>query len=387
MRRVLASLLTLLFITSFTSSLQLSYKGYLEGSLLTSETALTEEVEPYLLISTRASLLTRLELHDHLSLRARPVLIEYINPGKEEGVFDEAGGMIGEGGDGNLLNLEKDWVREDHLTKTSLLLSRLNIELDFYPLILTVGRQRIDWGVGLIYRPLDIYNPPESISIRRGEMGFSDAITSTFYLGGLSSAEVSFLPYKGMSADEFDLTGKVSTTVRSYDINLHFAYLRRDILGGFSFSGHLYDGEFYGSLLARGVDDPCIDDYYRALFGFAYRFGFGIMATVEYFYNGTGRRDKNRYEWLSVYRDDFMGLGVDYLAGVMEYELTPLVTLEVDTLLNCDDRSRSVGASGRFSTSDNTDLLMGLWTMSGGEETEFNSYPTIITYMQFRWYY
>jgi hypothetical protein len=384
MGRVIRVLLIIAVLASLSFSFNLRYKGYLEGNLLGSET--TYDETPYLILSQRTSLFTRLDLIESLSIEARPVLIEYINPNKETGVFDEMTQLVGEG-EGNLFNLQKSWTTEDELSRTSLILSRLNMELDLYPVVITVGRQRIDWGVGLIYRPLDVFNPSESISIRRGELGFSDALNAEFFLGGLSSAQVSFLPYRGMSGDEFDLTGKISTTVKSYDINLHFAYLRRDILAGVSFSGHLFDGEFYGSLLTRGITEPYRVNYSRALLGFTYRFGFDMMTTVEYFYNGTGKRDMSSYEWLSVYRGDFMGLGVDYLAGVVDYELTPLITVEVDALLNCDDWSRSVGLAGKFSTSDNTDLLMGLWTMSGDEETEFNYYPDFITYMQFRWYY
>jgi hypothetical protein len=229
MGRVIRVLLIIAVLASLSFSFNLRYKGYLEGNLLGSET--TYDETPYLILSQRTSLFTRLDLIESLSIEARPVLIEYINPNKETGVFDEMTQLVGEG-EGNLFNLQKSWTTEDELSRTSLILSRLNMELDLYPVVITVGRQRIDWGVGLIYRPLDVFNPSESISIRRGELGFSDALNAEFFLGGLSSAQVSFLPYRGMSGDEFDLTGKISTTVKSYDINLHFAYLRRDILAG-----------------------------------------------------------------------------------------------------------------------------------------------------------
>ncbi|MBE9504372.1 MAG: hypothetical protein IME96_09375 [Proteobacteria bacterium] len=229
---------------------------------------------------------------------------------------------------------------------------------------LTIGRQRIAWGRGWFFSPLDIFNPLSPTAIERGERDGVDGVVLELSSGIASKASLVYLPMKN-SSDTF--AAKVDTLIGSYDIALTAgSHVGVDFIGA-DFTGYVGDAGFKGELAFSRENH--VDNLSWLLSG-NYGFDNSLTIMVEYFYNDGGSLHPISYG------------GENYIGVDVGYDLTPLTRFENLLILNLMDGSRFYSPFLASSLRENMDLTLGIQLFAGDTGNEFGGLENL-AYAQF----
>ncbi len=231
---------------------------------------------------------------------------------------------------------------------------------------LTAGKQRIAWGTGYIWNPVDIFNPfvlsfavsdqdktnVESmrVEVPVGEAGGIDAFVAT-----------------GKPWEETARGLRVKGTQGLFDVAV--SYVDQGTLGrqvGLETAGDVVkDIGVRGEVAVKNV--PGVNGYVaQAVLGGDYTLDNGIGLNAEYYCNGLGSRDKNAYNWGTA-----ESVGVDYLFIGGNKIIDEITAVTVSLLLNLDDQSFMLYPQYARNIGQNLDLyLEGMW-LGGQGGSEF----------------
>jgi len=111
---------------------------------------------------------------------------------------------------------------------------------------ITLGRQRVNWGMNLVWNPNDIFNTYNFLDFDYEERPGSDALRVQYYLGDFSKIEVS--AKKGRSKDDYIIAGMYKFNISSYDIQFITGVYQKDWMFGAGWAGNLKDAGFKGEI-------------------------------------------------------------------------------------------------------------------------------------------
>ncbi|MEM7368227.1 MAG: hypothetical protein AAF587_06460 [Bacteroidota bacterium] len=152
-----------------------------------------------------------------------------------------------------------------------------------------VGRQRINWGVNLVWNPNDLFNAFNFFDFDYEEFPGSDAIRVQYYPGLLSRVELAVSPGR------YDSTTVAAAlyrfTVGTYDVQAIGGYYLGQVAVGGGWEGNLGNAGFKGEGTYFSPIEGQTQDTTDAL-GLAvtvdYLFGNGIYASAATLYNSDG---------------------------------------------------------------------------------------------------
>jgi hypothetical protein len=241
---------------------------------------------------------------------------------------------------------------------------------------LTLGFQRIAFGVGRIWNPTDILNPPNPISIEPGERLGVYGAEYVYDLSDLSEAHAFYTLDKDNRTRDWG--GRLKTNLKKFDVAVS-AIRNEDV----KMSGLEIDGE----LLSTGVgirtefahfeSKPLDKEYDKYIFGIDYGFPNSLYINCEYLFNENGKFDKNDYDWEILSLGTWEQLARQYLGITTTYELTPLVVLSGSYIRNLNDASDMFGPQVKWSLADDADLSVGASLFGGEHYTEFWYYKNV----------
>ena len=111
---------------------------------------------------------------------------------------------------------------------------------------LRAGRQRINWGVNLIWNPNDLFNVYSFFDFDYEERPGSDAIRIKKYMGFASSFELAANYHDDF--DEVVMAGMWKTNKWGYDFQLLAGKAQKDLALGAGWAGNVGDGGFKGEV-------------------------------------------------------------------------------------------------------------------------------------------
>ena len=111
---------------------------------------------------------------------------------------------------------------------------------------ITLGRQRVNWGMNLIWNPNDIFNTYNFLDFDYEERPGSDAIRVQYYTGDFSKIELA--AKKGKSGDDKIIAAMYKFNKASYDIQLITGVYKKDWIIGAGWAGNLKDAGFKGEI-------------------------------------------------------------------------------------------------------------------------------------------
>ncbi|QYA26453.1 hypothetical protein G3I01_13400 [Gramella sp. MT6] len=111
---------------------------------------------------------------------------------------------------------------------------------------ITVGRQRVNWGMNLVWNPNDIFNTYNYLDFDYEERPGSDAIRIQYFTGDFSKIEVA--AKKGKSADDKIIAAMYKFNKASYDIQLITGVYKKDWVIGAGWAGNLKETGFKGEI-------------------------------------------------------------------------------------------------------------------------------------------
>jgi len=236
----------------------------------------------------------------------------------------------------------------------------------------TIGRQAIGWGVGIIWAPLDLLTGFSPVQIDREYRLGIDAGRVLVPLGAFSELDAIYVFY-GTSFDDQVSALRWRTTLVEYgiDVGLVAGKFFEDVV-----LGALVAGQYRGVGLHSSInlthsygDDAGPKDFARLVVGADYRFSGNVFAVAEYYFNGWGASSPDGYLPRAtserVARGEIFNLGRHYLGFAVDWEAHPLVHLLARGQWNLLDPSAQVGPAATISLSDEAQLEAGAYFALG----------------------
>jgi hypothetical protein len=266
---------------------------------------------------------------------------------------------------------------------------------------LTVGRQAIGWGRGVMFTSVDLFAPFSPLEVDREWRSGVDAVRADIKLTERSSIDLvgAFGETMGRSAFAARARGYAGTI----DMEVVGGRRGQDLFGGITSSAVLGDAEVHGEAAAfrapSGVDHDVV---WKAVVGGSYRFpiGAGILAYAEYHYSGFGaERPEEILSLLATpsflarfVRGDMQILSRHAVGVTASYVVSPEVTYSGQWLHNPADQSGIVAPALTYTFNDAVSLLGTVYIPYGRPpeggllHSEYGAAP-LSGLLQLRWYF
>jgi hypothetical protein len=276
--------------------------------------------------------------------------------------------------------------------------------------VVKIGRQAISWGNGLIYNPVDFFNPFDPAAIDTEYKTGDDMLYGQYLLDSGDDLQAVWVVRRDADDD-------VSEEVASFALKYHLFSGEHEMdfliaehydqqiaaLGG---SIDIGDAIWRGDLMVTKTDD---DSIVSGVLNWSYSllaWSRNLTTTIEYFHSGFGIDDGN-YDPASLAADpellarlergELFTLAQNYLAGAATIELTPLWQLTTTVFRNLDDDSMLLQLFSRHDLQQDLQLLLALNLPTGEDGSEFGGIDSNIAgkpvaigasaFAQIAWYF
>ncbi len=190
-------------------------------------------------------------------------------------------------------------------------LDRLRLRFRDDMIQLSLGRQAVSWGTGLIWNPTDLFTAFAPTEIDRDEKMGVDVIRLTWTSDDGTSIDFIGEPLDKQSPYAFDGDDS-SWAVRArmhrgeYEISALGGYMATDWVIGGDFTGYVRDAGFRGEWVYTTVDEADERDYVRGLLSLDTSFPtrWDVYVAIEYYYNGLGAGNED-----AISRTSFSRIG------------------------------------------------------------------------------
>jgi hypothetical protein len=247
-------------------------------------------------------------------------------------------------------------------------ISRLAVWLGPETRRVIIGKQQLYWGVGRIFRPLDIFNPVNYFEPTYERAG-SNALLGYLALGDLTGIRGVMQPHYELERSLYG--ARLGAHFLKNDLSISAFHRRTDrmtIIGG-EIAGEFLVG-YWGEY---GYTQKDTVDYSKLSIGIDYTFPFRLYTLVEYFFDGGGARDPSDYDYTLIARGERTTLGQQYLYTSISTVPNPFDVFRpsFSALVNLDDRGFVLIPYINIATYENTDIIVGLNLFFGSDESEF----------------
>ena len=291
----------------------------------------------------------------------------------------------------NVINDKRRWfdltheVRNVNKNATLLRLDRINVAYTTEKAVVRFGRQAVSWGNGLIFTPMDIFNPFDPTAIDKEYKSGDDMLYSQYLLdNGNDMQAVAVVrrdPSSGdVESDQSSLALKYHGfwAGREYDL-LAASHYGETVLA-LGFSGDLGESVWRGDLV---WNDAATGSVMTGVTGLTWSWegaGHNWTGLVEYYYNGFGQAG-GEYSPASLAakpellkrlaRGELFSIGRQYAAASVMLEATPLLNLTSNIFVNLADPSALAQLLLSYDWTQDVQLLAALSFPIGANGTEY----------------
>ncbi|WP_286758461.1 hypothetical protein [Ralstonia sp. RL] len=245
-----------------------------------------------------------------------------------------------------------------------------------------VGRQRIAWGTGRFWSPLDILNPISPIQLEREERPGADAILVEHKLGDVSRVSAVYAAQRPGENGSGALYWHGNRA--GVDFSVVTGRFRGDRLIGADIATQIGNAGLRGELTVTSPSGT--RNYRRALIGIDYAFANTLTLSAELYYNGTGTSDPLAYDFASLLAGRIQNVGQRYAGVFASYEITPLLKTTNYLVANLQDGSRYFSPTLTYSLRTNIDWTIGVQSFSGSATSEYGHFNNVY-YTQVQWFF
>jgi len=252
---------------------------------------------------------------------------------------------------------------------------------------ITAGRQRINWGLNLVWNPNDIFNAYSYFDFDYEERPGTDAVRIQYYVNSTSSVELAYKP--GKYANETVVAGLYRFSKGSYDVQFLAGLMNTDYVLGGGWSGVLGRAGFNGEIttFVPTENSPTAQTVISTSLGINYTFPKSLYLHGAYLFNSGGMSQVNGLSFnlllnnvtaksLSPSRHSFLGEGA--------YQFTPLIRGNISGIIDATDGSFFAGPFVTFSLANSVELLIGGQLFFGKENSLYGNYGKII-FIRLKW--
>ncbi len=251
----------------------------------------------------------------------------------------------------------------------------------------TIGRQRINWGLNMVWNPNDIFNAYSYFDFDYEERPGTDAVRVQYYLNSTSSAELAYKP--GKNANETIAAGLYRFTKGSYDIQALAGIVNSDYVLGGGWSGVLGQAGFNGEISAfvPRKNFQLSNTVISGSLGVNYTFPKSLYLHGAYLLNSEGLLKGDSLSpnfFLDNVSAKSLSPARHSLFAEAAYQFNPLIRGDLSGIYTPADGSFFVGPFFTFSLTNTVELLAGGQLFFGGKESLYGSYGRAL-FLRFKW--
>ncbi|MDC1106434.1 hypothetical protein OAT16_06980 [Prolixibacteraceae bacterium] len=259
-------------------------------------------------------------------------------------------------------------------------IDRLYIDYTYQSWNLTVGRQRINWGINFVWNPNDLFNTYNYLDFDYEERPGADAVKLTRYFGYTASLEVAYKMADEMIYRTFAASYRFN--LKGYDIQIIGGWKGYDLVLGTGWTGNIKGAGFRGEMSYFHPMTGYKDDSKEALvtsLSLDYTFPKGLYLQTSFLFNSLGTTGDIDQENL-LYVDANLSaknLSLGKYEGFVQasYQLSPITYISGSVITNLSDGSGYCGPSVTFSILDNLDLMTMGQVFWGKSLSEYGNQP------------
>ncbi len=251
----------------------------------------------------------------------------------------------------------------------------------------TAGRQRINWGLNLVWNPNDIFNAYSYFDFDYEERPGSDALRLQYYASSTNSAEIAYKPSVGKQGAT--LAGLYRFTRGGYDFQVLAGWMKTDYVLGGGWSGALGKAGFNGELTTfMPKKTSALDPFaVAASVGVNYTFSSSLYLHGAYLLNSAGATHSDSTQPnlllatvsaknLSAARHSI------FLEGA--YQFSPLLRGDLAAIIEPADGSVFAGPFLTLSLTNTLEMLAGGQLFFGNKTSLYGNYGQAI-YLRLKW--
>ena len=198
-------------------------------------------------------------------------------------------------GDDGLVNMSYFIVREDNFVFNSMI-DRLWLKYQKDKIEISIGRQRVNWGVNTIWNNNDLFNAYNFIDFDYIERPGSDVLRFIYTGDNLSSFEIVYMPNERKG---YALAGLYKLNSFGYDFQLLAANYFNDIVLGGGWAGNIKNAGFKGEL-SYFFDKENIENSLSFSSSLDYSTKNGFYFLGSYLYNSNGMNESNFLSLINI---------------------------------------------------------------------------------------
>lgn len=233
-----------------------------------------------------------------------------------------------------------------------------------------IGRQRIAWGTGRFFSPLDILNPLNPITLERGERMGVDALLVEHKVDALSRFSAVYAPQHALGTSSAAALWHSNYRGMDYSI-VGGRYGQQDVVG-VDLAGQLGQAGIRAEAThSRRRSAP---SYTRALIGLDYAFANKLSVSGELYHDGSAAREPRAYDFAALLTGTLQNLGRRYAAVHASYAVMPLLEASVDLVANLGDRGYYLSPRLTYSIQPNLEAAVGVQLFRGHPGGEYGAF-------------
>lgn len=253
-------------------------------------------------------------------------------------------------------------------------IDRANAQVHMRRADLTIGRQAIGWGRGVMFTSVDLFAPFSPLEVDREWRSGVDAVRAEAKLTDRSSIDL--VGAFGSTLDRSAFAARARGYAGTIDVEVAGGRRGQDLFVGLTSSAAVGDAEVHGETAAFRVSSGMDHDIvWKVVVGGSYRFpiGAGVLAYAEYHYSGFGAEQPEQILALLAspsflerfVRGDMQILSRHAIGMTGAYEASTEITYSGQWLHNPGDQSGVVAPAMTYTFSDAVSLLGSVYVPYG----------------------
>ena len=302
--------------------------------------------------------------------------------------------------------LDLDWnIKEDESFEWEHLFYRGYVFFESEQIEVTLGRQRIPWGVGRLWNPIDRLNAIGPLAIEPDQNPGVDAVNLRWVFSGFTYLEAVYA-----AADDVDdqsYAARLHGMYRDVDYSLVVGVFEKAVTLGFDLEGNLGGAAARTEVVWAHSDRSIrpvgsggasnLDDFWQAIFSVDYLFdlGSGLYALVEHLYNGNDLGFGHGRAGVLLPFFEETGAFVDVTSNArfggsrvithssnltgfqLGYDLTPELRADMQSIYDWDGESASFFPTLRYDAFDWLEITLGGQFFAGPRRSQYGDAETL----------
>ena len=285
-------------------------------------------------------------------------------------------------------------IKEGDDSFTGHSLDRLNLSLDNDFGRVVIGRQAVTWGNGILFNPMDIFNPFSPYDTQRDyKRGDDMAYLETFFKKG---DDLQFIYVPRRDARDGNVKFSESSIGFKYHFfpnnigidnikldNMEFDFMvaehYEDNLAGIGYAGTIGNAVVRSDLIYTFAGGDTKENFLNFIANIDYSwewFKKNLYGFIEYYYSGLGVDDYSKALTdpdLSerINRGELYGFGKNYLSSGIQIELNPLLNFNFTAIANLNDPSFLLQPGITWDAAQNIEITVSSNLTIGGKGDEY----------------